>query len=562
MNDSTTSNTHYDIIIIGSGAGGLTAALCLAKAGQKVLVLEQHDVPGGWCHSFYLDGHRFSPGVHYIGLLGEGQSTRRLYESLGIADDLVFFRMNPEGYEHCWIGDERIDLPASFDKLNSTLIARFPHEEQGIKDYLELVRNVSKELMLIPKVRGFWQHVVIPFKTKNFGRNALKKLDKVIDRYIQDPVLKAALNIQFGDHGVAPSRTPFPLQCAVMDHYFDGGYYPMGGGAGIVKAMTNALKKNNGEIRTSQGVSRILISEEKKKKAIGVLLENGEKIFANTIISNADPEKTYLDMVGEAHLPSSFVKKLNASKYSCTSLMLFLTVDMDLRKEGIDSGNIWLMRNADLDGIAEELLEENIEEGHDFPGMFISCTTLKDPSSYDGRYHCLEVITFIDYAPFERFNEEELERSDEYISFKEKLTEKMLNGLEKVIPGVRNHIVHSDLGTPITNEHYINSSRGSVYGLEKTLNQLGPFAFKAKSPIQDLYLCGASIHSHGVAGASYSGMNTAADILEIEADELLHSTAETGQIRIYEAEDQSDYPEWLLAKMKVKRDRQEEKSLA
>ena len=108
--------SDFDSIIIGSGAGGLSTALCLARAGQKVAVIEQHYVPGGWCHSFYIDGHRFSPGVHYIGLLDKGQSTSNLYKGLGIANDLVFFRMNPRAYEHCWIGDERIDMPAEADQ--------------------------------------------------------------------------------------------------------------------------------------------------------------------------------------------------------------------------------------------------------------------------------------------------------------------------------------------------------------------------------------------------------------------------------------------------------------
>ena len=120
---------ELDTIIIGSGAGGLSAAICLSRAGQQVLVLEQHDVPGGWCHSFYLNGFRFTPGLHYIGLLDKGESTHELYEGLGIANDLVFFRMNPAAYEHCWIGDERINMPADFDKLYESIGNNYKYED-------------------------------------------------------------------------------------------------------------------------------------------------------------------------------------------------------------------------------------------------------------------------------------------------------------------------------------------------------------------------------------------------------------------------------------------------
>ena len=116
----------FDTIVIGSGAGGMTAALCLAKKGQKVLVLEQHYVPGGWCHSFHLNGQRFSPGVHYIGLLDKGESTSELYKALGIANDLVFFRMNAKAYEHCIIGKETINMPAGLEALHESLSLRFP----------------------------------------------------------------------------------------------------------------------------------------------------------------------------------------------------------------------------------------------------------------------------------------------------------------------------------------------------------------------------------------------------------------------------------------------------
>ena len=139
------NTADFDTIVIGSGAGGLASAICLARAGQKVLVLEQHDVPGGWCHSFQLQGQRFSPGVHYIGLLEDGESTNALYKGLGAANDLVFFRMNPQGYEHCWIGNEKIDMPAGLNALYESLSKRFPAEKKRLKKYLTLIRNVSRQ---------------------------------------------------------------------------------------------------------------------------------------------------------------------------------------------------------------------------------------------------------------------------------------------------------------------------------------------------------------------------------------------------------------------------------
>ena len=542
----------YDTIIVGSGAGGLAAGICLARAGQKVLVLEQHDVPGGWCHSFYLNGHRFTPGVHYVGLLGEGEATNNLYRGLGIANDLVFFRMNPDAYEHVHIGETRFDFPANFDALIDRLSARFPKEKIRIGKYLNLIRLVSEELYSLPYIKGFWQKLTLPYRTRHFGRYGLFSVRRVINWHIKDPLLKNILNIQCGDHGVQPRKAAFVLHSALMNHYFQGGYYPMGGGGALIKAMTNALKSHDGDIKTSTAVQKILVEGTAQKKAVGVQLENGEQLFADRIISNADVGITYNDLIGREHLSDKLIKKLDKTIYSCTSLILFLTVDMDVSKAGMDSGNIWMMPNRDADEFYDEILGADITKGDAFEGMFISCTTLKDPASFDGKHHCFEVITFIDYKSFEKFKDEKDQRSQEYLDFKEVLTQKMINGLEKAVPGISNHIIHKDLGTPITNEYYINTTEGNVYGTEKSLKHIGPFAYKAKSEIENLYLCGASILSHGVAGASHSGVDTAAIILGCPPDEL-KTPQEDQKIRIYEAEDASDYPEWMLKKMEVKK---------
>ncbi|MBU2976134.1 phytoene desaturase family protein [Zobellia sp. B3R18] len=557
-NSQDSSNT-YDSIIIGSGAGGLATAICLARAGKKVIVLEQHDVPGGWCHSFYLNGHRFTPGVHYVGLMAEGEATNDLYRGLGIANDLVFFRMNPDAYEHVRIGKERFDFPANLDLLIERLSSRFPEEKKQIHKYLHLTRKVSEELYSLPYFKGFWQKLTIPFKTKHFGKYGMFSVRKVIGWHIKNPLLKNILNIQCGDHGVQPKKVPFVLHSALMYHYFQGGYYPMGGGGALIKAMTNTLKKHGGELRTSTAVTKIVLEGNQQKKAVGVVLENGQQLYANTIVSNADVGITYNDLVGKENLSAKFQKKLANTKYSSTSLMLFLIVDMDLRKAGLDSGNIWMMPNKDTDDFYDSMLASDISKGDAFEGMFISCTTLKDPSSFDGKHHSIEAITLVDYKAFEMFKNENQERSQEYLDFKELLMQKMINGLEKAIPGISKYIIQKDLGTPLTNKFYVNTTDGNIYGTEKSLKHIGPFAYKAKSEIKNLYLCGASILSHGVAGVSHSGVDTAAQILECDPDEL-KKPQEDQHIRIYEAEDSTDYPEWMLKKIAVKTARAKSKS--
>jgi all-trans-retinol 13,14-reductase len=540
---------HFDTIIIGSGVGGLATAICLARAGQKVLVLEKHYVPGGWSHSFTLNGQRFSPGVHYVGFINEGQSTNMLYRGLGIANDMVFFRMNVDAYEHCVIDNEIINIPAGIENLNKALSDRFPNESKNIRKYLTLVQRVAYELQLIPKLKGWWQKITVPFRTKHFGKYALFPLKKVIGWHIKDPLLKAVLNIQCGDHGLPPKTACFPVHCSVMNHYFDGGFYPMGGGGGIVKAMTNGVKRNGGEIRVKQDVTKILIEN---KKAIGVELINGEQIFANTIVSNADPSVTYLNLIGKENLSSALLKKLGNTKYSVTSLILFLTLDIDVTKFGIDSGNFWLMKDENDDANFDDLMNNNIDEGDSFPAVFLSCTTIKDPVSFNGRYHNFEVVTYVNYDKMDRFNNLTDYHNEEYSIFKDKVINKLMNNIEKLIPDAKKYIVQAELGTPKTNQFYVNSTRGNVYGTEKTLNQVGPFSFKNKSEIENLYLCGSSTLSHGVGGATHSGVAAAAAILNCKPDDLMIDD-ENQLLRIYDAENPETWPNWINIKRSDKK---------
>jgi hypothetical protein len=129
-----------------------------------------------------------------------------------------------------------------------------------------------------------------------------------------------------------------------------------------------------------------------------------------------------------------------------------------------------------------------------------------------------------------------------------------MNSLEKLIPGAGRHVVQMELGTPKTNEYYIHSTNGSVYGTEKTFNQIGPFSYSTKSSIKQLFLCGASTLAHGVGGATNSGVAAAAQVLHCRPDDLL--VADKNQhIRIYDAENPLSWPDWIHQKRKIRKAR-------
>lgn len=527
---------NLDTIIIGSGIGGLSTALCLARAGQKVLLVEQHKLPGGWCQSFKLNGFRFSPGLHYIGGLHKGGSLYRLFKGLGVANDLEFYRMNPYAYEHAIIDGVRYNFPNNIESLQKALQQRFPSEKENVANYLKLVESIGKEIQLYSRLKGFWAVVLNIWRLGNLMEYHRKSLKSVMNKFFRNPVLKKVLNTQYGDHGAPPAKASFVLHCGVMDHYFNGGFYPKGGAGAIVRVMLRAIKKHKGDIVTGRAVKKILLSKDRKATAIGVELDNGEQIMAKRVVSNADPGKTFLEMVGAENISRRLLKKLQKTRYSVSSLILFLAVDMDVRKAGLDTGNIWVShgRYEDEDLLFDNLLKEDFDSDEGFSAMFVSCTTLKDPAHFDGKNHTLEVIAFTDYQRFKPY--ENKRDSEEYLELKERISRKFMRGLEKIVPGISEHVVMKELATPLTNARYVNSSQGNIYGTEKSTRQMGVNAFNPSCEIKNLYMCGASISAHGISGASYSGVETAAEILNCNIDDLLKND-QRQEITILEPED-------------------------
>jgi len=532
----------YDVIIIGSGAGGLTAAVALAQAGKKVLVLEQHDRPGGWTHSFTLEGYRFSPGVHYIGDLQEGGGLRRIYDGLGVSQDLSFVELNPNGYDHIVVGDKQINFPKGKENLIAELKRHFPQEAQGIDGYFNDLLGMINGLRNIGNLSS-------PLQAARGAGNVLKWMRAtgadLINTHITDPVLRGVLAGQSGDHGLPPSQVSAFMHAGITHHYLEGGYYPLGGAFTIPRAFVRALKRAGGEIRLKSRVKRIILEG---RKVIGVEMESGEEILADVVISNADPEVTFGKLIGRERLSARLKRKIDSVRYSTSCLSLFFATDMDLRGAGLDSGNMWYYDHPDVDKIYTEGLTDAALKDETMPGMFLTVTTLKDPSKMHSGHHTCESFAFVGYDAFEKWAHTKYgSRPADYEAMKEDLAWRMVRGLEKRIPGLSKHIVYYSLGTPLTNEHYLNATRGNLYGIDKLPSQVGPLGFTPRTEFDGLYLCGASTMSHGVAGVTASGIDAAKAVLNVRSREIL--TQKGNGPLFLQAEDVSTWPEHLKRKM-------------
>jgi phytoene dehydrogenase-like protein len=229
---------------------------------------------------------------------------------------------------------------------------------------------------------------------------------------------------------------------------------------------------------------------------------------------------------------------------STSSLGLYLAVDMDLKAYGLDSGNWWLAGTLDAEATYQRIARPDVIEASHCPGLFLTCTTLKDPTIFDGRHHVLEAFTFVPYEVFSSMGD----RPPAYEALKGRLASQMIDLIEAtLLPGLREKIVFQSISTPLTNQQYCAGTGGAMYGTAKIRSQIGPWSFGMKSPLDGLWLCGASVLGHGAHGASLSGVAVAAKMLGARPQDVL--ATKRAELTVLPADDTRAWPVELTRAM-------------
>lgn len=511
---------QWDVVVIGSGLGGLACAAYLTAAGKRTLVLESHYVAGGNSQVFRRRhkgrAYEFDVGLHYIGECGPEGAITRILRGVGLADRVRFRPLDPDGFTTLVFPDLTFRVPAGWDRYRARLLESFPDEAAALGGVVDVMREVADAGERLRNGEADWGELAE--RSPRLLEWGLRPIPELFDAYGLSMRARAVLLGESGDYGVPPSRTPVALQAGLTGHYMSGAFYPEGGAQVIAGRLIEAIRATGGEVRTHAPVARVRVEAG---RVAGVELGGaGGDVDAPVVVSNADVKRTVSELVGEAHFGRETVERVRGYRMSLPLFIVYLGVELDLVSQGLPNTNWILWGSSDLEGVYRALEEGRVPD-EDF--VYVTVASLKDPTNprlAPPGYANLQIMTLVprEYALWHVAPGEAetgaYHRDPEYRRRKTELAERLIHAAERFVPGLADHIDWQETATPVTQERFTHSTGGTSYGIEFANDQMGPLRIGPETDVPGLYLCGASTPSgHGIASVLRSGVAAAGAVL-------------------------------------------------
>ena len=487
----------FDVIIIGSGIGGLVTASQLAAKGSKVLVLEKYIIPGGSGGSFKRKGYTFDVGASMIFGFGEKGYTNLLTRALKDVKEKCETIPDPVQLEYHLPNNLSISVDREYEEFISKLSDRFPKEKEGIRKFYGTCKKVFNCLDSMPLLSIedpaylFKVFFKAPLSCLGLARWLPINAGDVARKFIKDTELLKFIDIECFCWSVMPAlKTPMINAGMVFtDRHVGGINYPKGGVGKIAEKLVTGIEKLGSKIRYRANVTEILLKNE---KAVGVKLSNGEEIYSDIIVSNSTRWDTFglknndKGLIARDYVPKSEYKWSETYKPSPSFVSIHLGVAGELIDKKFNCHHI----------IVEDWEELENEKGV----IFISIPTILDSSLAPEGKHIIHAFTPSSISEWENLSREEyLTKKENYYSF-------LIGKISKIIPKLDQNIDHKEIGTPRTHRKFLGRFEGSYGPIpNKKLLGLLPMPFNTTN-IENLYCVGDSCFpGQGLNAVAFSG---------------------------------------------------------
>lgn len=498
---------EWDAIVIGSGIGGLAAAAALARRGRRVLVLEQHHLAGGLTQTFRRGDWTFATGLHYVGGVGPDPGPAGQFGRLlrWLTDGALRFNRCANPYDIVSLPGFTFGIAAPESAYREALVARFPHERDAILAWFrscEAARHSAYTVFALHAAPALLGWAVRQWHGTEAERWARRTLADEL-AHIRDPLLRAVLGARWADHGAPPGQAPFLEHALVTGSYDDGAWYPIGGPGRFAEVLVPVIESAGGEVRVRCDVRRI-VTDAGGVRGIECITDGRVQREEGAHVVSAMGIANTVDCLGPQDA-AAWQDTARALAPGLSYVCLYLGFDGDIAAAGADSANRWIYQGAD---IAAPWTRPGDE---DAPGLFVSFPSLKDPA-YAGK-PTAEAIAVLDASAFAPWLDSPPARGvQDYAAMKERIESRLLAQFFRHFPALRPLLRHHELATPVTQQRYVRSPRGAMYGIEMSAERLTTAALHVRTPVRGLLLAGQDVTSPGVQGAFMGGLLAAAAV--------------------------------------------------